>query len=68
MAARVRTDPLRIGAPTTLFTLPPGMTWTTLDISPDGQRLLAAISVEVANHGPVTVITSWTAGLPAPVR
>jgi hypothetical protein len=44
------------------------MTWTSLDISPDGQRLLAAISVEVANHGPVTVITSCTAGLPAPVR
>jgi Tol biopolymer transport system component len=62
MAARVQTDPLDIGAATTLFTLPPGMTWTTFDVSPDGQRLLAAISVEVANHEPVTVITNWTAG------
>jgi hypothetical protein len=44
------------------------MTWTTFDVSRDGQRLLAAISVEVANHGPVTVITSWTADQPAPVR
>jgi Tol biopolymer transport system component len=61
MAARVQTDPLRLGAPTTLFTLPAEMTWTNFDVSPDGQRLLAAIPVAIANRQPVTVITNWTA-------
>jgi hypothetical protein len=61
MAAHVQTDPLRLGAPTTLFTLPAEMTWTNFDISPDGQRLLAAIPVAIANRQPVTVITNWTA-------
>lgn len=61
VAARVQTDPLRIEPTTTLFRLPPGMVWTNFDVSPDGQRLLAVISVSVANHQPVTVITNWTA-------
>jgi eukaryotic-like serine/threonine-protein kinase len=70
VVARVQTDPLRIEATTTLFTLPPGMVWTNFDLTPDGQRLLAVIPVSVANVQPVTVVTNWTAQpiLSAPTR
>jgi dipeptidyl aminopeptidase/acylaminoacyl peptidase len=61
IAVTVHTDPLHIEAPRTLFTLPEGIAWTHFDLSPDGQRILASISVDVANERPIAVITNWTA-------
>ncbi len=60
----LHTHPLDIGTPTKLFTLPAGITWADFDLSPDGQRMLASIPVQVADRQPVTVLSNWTTRIP----
>jgi hypothetical protein len=60
LATRIRANPFRIDRPDTLFTLPPGIVWTAFDVSPDGQRFLAVVSVSFASRNPLTVNTNWS--------
>jgi Tol biopolymer transport system component len=61
VAVPVRMAPgLVLGTLTTLFSLDADVEWKSFDVTPDGQRFLAAIPVVVADKGPITVVSGWT--------
>jgi Tol biopolymer transport system component len=56
----VRADAaIKIGEPTTLFTLPAGKYWYEFDVTSDGQRFLFVDQLEAAGAHPASVILNW---------
>jgi hypothetical protein len=60
MAVPVRTTPsIQVGAPVTLFTLPPQSNWSDFDVSVDGKRFLAVVRLANPAALPLTVVSNW---------
>jgi len=51
-----------VGQPKTLFAVPDLAPW---DVSADGQRFLVGLPPAASLLAPITIVTNWTAGLPA---
>jgi len=61
VAVHPAADQFAFDAPQTLFqTRPFPKTWNLYDVSPDGQRFVMNLSIEVTNSPAITVLTNWT--------
>ena len=61
VAVKASGDQLAFDPPQTLFqTSPLPKTWNQYDVSPDGQRFLMNLALEMSNSPAITVLTNWT--------